>query len=96
MLRKIMIVLATAAALTVGLTADAFARGGGGGVDMVGGSGVDTVGVLVAALIWAALAAALIWVGSVSGAHIGGGCRIKHRQATGQEARGVDLTATGC
>ena len=35
------------------------------GVDMVGGSGVDTVGVLVAALIWAALAAALIWVGSV-------------------------------
>jgi hypothetical protein len=31
MLRKTMIVLATAAALTAGLTADAFARGGGGG-----------------------------------------------------------------
>jgi hypothetical protein len=31
MLRKTMIVLATAAALTGGLTADAFARGGGGG-----------------------------------------------------------------
>ena len=30
-LRKTMIVLATAAALTGGLTADAFARGGGGG-----------------------------------------------------------------
>jgi hypothetical protein len=31
MLRKTMIVLLTAAALTGGLTADAFARGGGGG-----------------------------------------------------------------
>jgi hypothetical protein len=31
MLRKTMIVLVTAAALTGGLTADAFARGGGGG-----------------------------------------------------------------
>jgi hypothetical protein len=31
MLRKTMILLATAAALTGGLTADAFARGGGGG-----------------------------------------------------------------
>ena len=31
MLRKTMIVLATASALTGGLTADAFARGGGGG-----------------------------------------------------------------
>ena len=31
MLRKTMIVLATAVALTAGLTADAFARGGGGG-----------------------------------------------------------------
>jgi hypothetical protein len=31
MLRKTMIVLTTAAALTGGLTADAFARGGGGG-----------------------------------------------------------------
>lgn len=31
MLRKTMIIFATAAALTAGLTADAFARGGGGG-----------------------------------------------------------------
>jgi uncharacterized membrane protein len=39
MLRKTMIVLATAAALTGGLTADAFARGGGGGGHMGGGFG---------------------------------------------------------
>ena len=37
MLRKIMIVLLTAAALTAGLTADAFARGGGGGGSGHGG-----------------------------------------------------------
>jgi hypothetical protein len=37
MLRKTMIVLATAAALTGGLTADAFARGGGGGGGHMGG-----------------------------------------------------------
>jgi hypothetical protein len=37
MLRKTMIVLATAAALTAGLSADAFARGGGGGGHMGGG-----------------------------------------------------------
>jgi uncharacterized membrane protein len=43
MLRKTMIVLATAAALTSGLTADAFARGTGGGfggsAHMGGGGG---------------------------------------------------------
>jgi hypothetical protein len=40
MLRKTMIVLLTAAALTGGLTADAFARGGeGGGVEHGGGFG---------------------------------------------------------
>src|SRR6185437_6457414 len=39
MLGKIMIVLATAAALTGGLTADAFARGGGGGGGHGGGFG---------------------------------------------------------
>jgi uncharacterized membrane protein len=39
MLRKTMIVLATAAALTGGLTVDAFARGGGGGGHMGGGGG---------------------------------------------------------
>jgi hypothetical protein len=40
MLRKTMIVLATAAALTGGLTADAFARGGGGGGGGGHGGGV--------------------------------------------------------
>ena len=54
MLRKTMIVLATAAALTGGLTADAFARGGGGG------GGVDTVAVSAVALIWAAVCAILL------------------------------------
>src|SRR5260221_12753662 len=39
MLRKTMIVLATAAALTSGLTADAFARGGGAGGHGGGGFG---------------------------------------------------------
>jgi hypothetical protein len=39
MLRKTMIVLATAAALTGGLTADALARGGGGGGGHGGGFG---------------------------------------------------------
>jgi hypothetical protein len=38
MLRKSMIVLAMAAALTGGLTADAFARGGGGHMGGFGGS----------------------------------------------------------
>ena len=38
MLRKTMIVLATAAALTGGLTADASARGGGGGGGFGGGA----------------------------------------------------------
>jgi hypothetical protein len=37
-LRQTMIVLATAAALTGGLTADAFARGGGGGGGFGGGA----------------------------------------------------------
>src|SRR6476660_5542920 len=39
MLRKTMIVLATAAALTGGLTVDALARGGGGGGGHGGGGG---------------------------------------------------------
>jgi hypothetical protein len=42
MLRKTMIVLATAAALTGGLSADAFARGGGG--HMGGGGGAHMGG----------------------------------------------------
>jgi hypothetical protein len=39
MLRKTMIIFATAVALTAGLTADAFARGGGGGGGHGGGFG---------------------------------------------------------
>ena len=58
-LRKTMIVLAAAAALTGGLTADAFARGGGGGVDTAADSAV--------ALIWAAgSAAALTWAAALA------------------------------
>ena len=45
MLRKTMIALLTAAALTGGLTADAFARGGGGGGHGTGfGGGLDDPG----------------------------------------------------
>jgi hypothetical protein len=57
MLRKTMIVLLTAAALTGGLTADAFARGGGGGGGGHGGGygGSGHMG------------------GGFSGAHMGGG-----------------------
>ena len=59
MLRKTMIVLLTAAALTGGLTADAFARGGGGG-----GHGAGSA---AAALIWAAdSAAALAWAAALA------------------------------
>jgi hypothetical protein len=54
MLRKTMIVLAMAAALTGGLTADAFARGGGGGGGGHGGGSA-------AAAIWAVASAAAIW-----------------------------------
>jgi hypothetical protein len=57
MLRKTMIILATAAALTAGLSADAFARGGGGGGGghMGGGFGGGHIG------------------GGFGGAHMGGG-----------------------
>ena len=58
MLRTTMIVLATATALTAGLTADAFARGGGGGGHMGGGhmgGGFGHIG------------------GSFGGIHMGGG-----------------------
>src|SRR4051812_45685525 len=59
MLRKTMIVLATAAALTGGLTADAFARGGGGG----GGGGGHGGGFGGGAHMG----------GGLGGGHIGGG-----------------------
>ena len=57
MLRKTMIVLATAAALTGGLTADAFARGGGGG---------HGAGSAAPALIWAGDSAALAWAAALA------------------------------
>src|SRR5436305_1588034 len=59
MLRKTMIILATAIALTAGLSADAFARGGGGGG---GHSGVDTVVASVAATV---SAVALMWAAAL-------------------------------
>ena len=72
MLRKIMIVLLTAAALTAVLTADAFARGGGGGGSGHGGGfgggghmgggfgGAHMGGGSAAALAWAAALAEAI------------------------------------
>jgi hypothetical protein len=59
MLRKTMIVLATAAALTAGLTADAFARGGGGGGHMGGGGHIGGGGMHMG--------------GGFAGAHMGRG-----------------------
>ena len=61
MLRKTMIVLLTAAALTGGLTADAFARGG-----RVGRWRRTRGRVQGVAVIWAA--------GSAAAGHMGGGC----------------------
>ena len=77
MLRKTMIVLLTAAALTGGLTADAFARGGGGGGGghgggfgggghMGGGFGGATSAAGSAALTWAGSAAALAWAAALA------------------------------
>ena len=63
MLRKTMIVLLTAAALTGGLTADAFARGGGGGGGGHGGGfggGGHMGGGFGGAIIWAAALAEAI------------------------------------
>jgi hypothetical protein len=62
MLRKTMIVLAMAAALTGGLTADAFARGGGGGGGHMGGGGGHMGGFGGAHM-----------GGGFAGAHMGGG-----------------------
>src|SRR6266446_5787170 len=61
MLRKTMIVLATAAALTGGLTADAFARGGGAGGHGGGGFGGGHGGGFGGG-----------HVGGFGGAHVGG------------------------
>ena len=60
MLRKTMIVMVTAAALTAGMTADSFARGGGGGGHMGGGGG--HIGGFGGA-----------HMGGFGGAHMGGG-----------------------
>jgi hypothetical protein len=63
MLREIMIILATAAALTAGLSADAFARGGGGGGGHGGGFGGGHGG---------GFGGGAHMVGGFGGAHIGG------------------------
>ena len=71
MLRKTMIVLATAAALSAGLTADAFARGGGGGGGHGGGFGGGHGGGFGGgAHIGGGLGGA--HMGGFGGAHIGG------------------------
>jgi uncharacterized membrane protein len=70
MLRKTMIVLATAAALTGGLTADAFARGGGGGGHMGGGGG--HIGGFGGAHMGGGFAGGHMG-GGFGGPHIGGG-----------------------
>jgi hypothetical protein len=64
MLRKTMIVLATAAALTGGLTADAFALGGGGGGGHGGGGGGGHAG---------GFGGGAHMGGGYGGAHMGGG-----------------------
>jgi hypothetical protein len=66
-LRKTIIVLATAAALTGGLTADAFARGGGGGGGHSGGFG----------------GGAHMGGGFGGGAHMGGGFGLAHFGGSG-------------
>ena len=77
MLRKTMIVLATAAALTGGLTADAFARGGGGGGHMGGGGGHMGGGFGGAHM-----------GGGFAGGHMGGGFASAHgRRAYGRRLR---------
>src|SRR5580692_1922857 len=68
MLRKTMIVLAMATALTAGLTADAFARGGGGGGHMGGGH----IGGFGGAHMGGGFAGARIG-GGFGGPHMGGG-----------------------
>jgi uncharacterized membrane protein len=73
MLRKTMIVLATAAALTGGLTADAFARGGGGGGGHMGGGG-GHIGGFGGAHMGGGFAGGRMG-GGFGGPHVGGGLR---------------------
>src|SRR5262245_56927541 len=70
MLRKTMIVLATATVLTAGLTADAFARGGGGGHGGGFGGGAHIGGFGGGAHIGGFGGGAHI--GGLGGAHFGG------------------------
>ena len=79
-LRKTMIVLATAGALTGGLTADAFARGGGGGF---GGGGFGGGAHMGGGFGGGTVSAAHMGGGFHGGAHIGrgvggGACRRSH------------------
>ena len=85
MLRKTMIVLATAAALSAGLTADAFARGGGGGGGHGGGFGGGHAGGFGGgAHIGGGFGGAHIGgfggphIGGFGGAHLGGGFGAGH------------------
>ena len=89
MLRKTMIVLATAAALSAGLTADAFARGGGGGGHGGGFGGGHGGGFGGGAHIGGGFGGAHI--GGLGGAHIGGfrrsldARRLGRRRPSGRE-----------
>jgi hypothetical protein len=69
MLRKTIIVMATAAALTAGMTADSFARGGGGGGHMGGGGGH------IGGFGSAHMGGGGGHVGGFGGPHMGGGIR---------------------
>jgi hypothetical protein len=91
MLRKTMIVLATAAALTAGLTADAFARGGGGGGGHMGGGGGHIGGSFGGAHMGGGFAGAHMG-GVVGGARIGGGV---HPHFAGRDRFGVGAGELG-
>jgi hypothetical protein len=85
MLRKTMIVLATAAALTGGLTADAFARGGGGGGGHGGGfgGGAHMGGGFGGAHMGGGFRGAHMGGGFGGGAHLGAGFARGHVGAPG-------------
>jgi hypothetical protein len=102
MLRKTMIVLATAAALTAGLSADAFARGGGGGGGHMGGGfggghiggglgGVHMGGGFAGARMGGGFARAPIG-GGIGGARVGGGV---HPHFAGRDRFGVGAGELG-
>jgi hypothetical protein len=89
MLRKTMIVLATAAALTGGLTADALARGGGhGGGGHMGGGG--HIGGFGGAHMGGGFGGPHMGGGHMGGGHMGGGFR-PHFAGTRGRFGGGDL-----